>query len=389
MSRQIETSNKVCQTQCWSGVTHWLKHSLLFGILTVSGLALIGPSHAQVQAPTHVLVNWPGALAYSKFDQTGPVLRLPAGQQVELLERTGTWWKIRHGDKEGWVNRFFLEPTTEAEKIPEIPEPPAAPLASEAPVVSEQAVNPDAVDSANADASSPLPIQAESAPDSEAVTSDFQKSMFDLNAVWKSRLEARANTSDSTGRFTAQLMKNSKMAWAPQVIASSRLVIGKDNFKLWVKTSKDGYVYVWSEAEDGELTLVFPNQRDADNQVSSGQLLYLPRKNWPIKSTGPAGQARLFVMVSELPRALPPPASLMEEVSTAVPPPTMPSVVGHELLKRHPFWMSTRNTLAANPALSYFLNPDFDGENCNPKKPQCSNTYGVKSVKLMKVEPEP
>lgn len=289
---------------------------------------------AQNQAPSLALVNWPGALAYPRTKENLPVMPLQAGQQVELLERADPWWKIRLGDKEGWIHRFLIEPLA---------------------------------------------------------ASESQQPMLDLDAVWKPRLDARAALSNSTERFTAQLMKNSKTAWAPQVIAPARLVIGKDNFKLWVKTPKAGYVYVWSETEDGELTLVFPNQRDADNQVLAGQVLYLPRNNWPIKSTGPAGLARLFVMVSELPRALPPPESLMQEIADATLPflPSVSNGVDENVLKRHPFWMSTRTTLNANPALSYFLNPDFSGENCNPKKPQCSNTYGVKSVKLMKVEPEP
>lgn len=317
------------------------KLNLLFGLL--AALCWLSPSaslaqssiqsqeEAQPQAPALALVNWPGVLAYSRTKENLPVMSLQAGQQLELLERGDPWWKIRLGDKEGWVNRFLIEPLA---------------------------------------------------------ASESQQTILDLDAVWKPRLDARAALSNSAERFTAQLMKNSKTAWAPQVIAPARLVIGKDNFKLWVKTPKPGYVYVWSEAEDGELTLVFPNQRDADNQVLAGQVLYLPRKNWPIKSTGPAGLARLFVMVSELPRALPPPESLMQEITDAA----LPSVLNggvEDLLKRHPFWMSTRVTTEANPALSYFLNPDLSGENCNPKKPQCSNTYGVKSVKLMKVEPEP
>ncbi|MDH4395260.1 MAG: DUF4384 domain-containing protein [Limnobacter sp.] len=336
------------------------------------------PANVSVIAPIHGLVNWPGAVVYPKLNEGKPLMTLAAGERVELLEQSNLWWKIRHGDQVGWINRLLLEPSTAEETRPDFPKPEGVPRVSQGaqPILNlpEQP-----------------PAKPLSTPEPEPLArSAFQTSMLELDAAWKAKFQKRGlDAKQPDEQFTAQLMKNSKLAWAPQVIAPSRLVIGKDYFKLWLKSSKAGFVYVWSEAEDGELTLVFPNQRDMDHRVTAGEILYLPRKNWQIKSTGPAGQSRLMVMVSEVPRALPPPAPLMDEISASLAPDYLPSLVGHEVLKRHPFWMSTQTALGDNPALLHFLNPDLSKEDCNPKKPQCSNNYGVKSIKLMKVEPVP
>jgi hypothetical protein len=350
MNSQIAQSGCVCK----SGLAAHLLCAVLLGAMLLCAAAERAQAQTEIQseiqsqiqadvnAPVIGLVNWPGTVVYPKLNEGMPLMTISAGEKVELLERSNLWWKVLYGGQVGWINRLFIEEDV-------IEDPPA-----------------------------------------QIPRSVFQMSMLALDNVWKSKFQKRAlDTAQPEEPFTAQLIKNSKMPWAPQVIAPSRLRIGRDYFKLWLKAAKAGYVYVWSEAEDGELTLVFPNQRDVDNRVSAGEVLYLPRNNWPIKSTGPAGKARLLVMVSEVPRALPPPESLMEEVSLTLASPSMPSLLGHEILKRHPFWMSTKTSLGNNAALLHFLNPDLSKVDCNPKKPQCSNNYGVKSVKLMKVEPIP
>lgn len=372
------------------------------------GSALAQPeSQVDAQTPSLGLVHWPGAVVYPKLNEGKPLSYVDAGGQVELLERTNQWWKVRVGGKVGWINRLFLslpygvpygvpDKASQADamgvNLLKPTQTQSIPSNLPASVVPEV---PDVIDSSNqGDPSTPFlpappalaaPPEALITPQPEPVSrSDFQIAMLALEAAWKFKFQLRGLDAHQTAEsFTSQLLKNSKLAWTPQVIAPSRLMVGKDYFKLWLKSPKAGYVYVWSEAEDGELTLIFPNQRDADNRVLTGEVLYLPRKNWPIKSTGPAGQARILVMVSEVPRALPPPESLMDEISV------VGNAVGHEVLKRHPFWMSNKVSLDDNPGLVHFLNPELSQEDCNPKKPQCSNTYGVKSIKLMKVEPEP
>lgn len=91
------------------------------------------------------------------------------------------------------------------------------------------------------------------------------------------------------------------------------LKIGQDRFEFSVKSAKDGYLYVALAGSDNKsLQLLFPNALDTDNRIRAGRPLLLPRAQWQIKASGPAGTDSLLVLVADGPRDLEPLASAKE-----------------------------------------------------------------------------
>lgn len=86
-------------------------------------------------------------------------------------------------------------------------------------------------------------------------------------------------------------------------LGSGSLRIGRDTLDLSVLSDRSGYVYVALAGSDNQsLTLLFPNELDAQNRIEKDQQLLLPRPHWPVKAAGPAGTDTLLVMVTDAPR---------------------------------------------------------------------------------------
>lgn len=86
-------------------------------------------------------------------------------------------------------------------------------------------------------------------------------------------------------------------------LGQARLRIGQDALDLSLVSDRGGYVYVALAGSDNQsLTLLFPNELDAQNRIEPGQQLLLPRPQWPVKAAGPAGTNTLLVMVTDAPR---------------------------------------------------------------------------------------
>lgn len=91
---------------------------------------------------------------------------------------------------------------------------------------------------------------------------------------------------------------------------STLLKIGQDTLDVSVTSSHDGYIYVVLLGSDkSSFYLLFPNDRDRENQIKAGETVKLPRPNWRIRAQGPAGLDRMLVVVSEAERELAPPGA--------------------------------------------------------------------------------
>ena len=88
-------------------------------------------------------------------------------------------------------------------------------------------------------------------------------------------------------------------------LAKSTLKIGQDGLDMSVQSDRAGYLYVAMIGSDNTSTyLLFPNDLDQNNKIEAGQKLALPRPNWRVKASGPAGTDNLLVMVADGPRDL-------------------------------------------------------------------------------------
>lgn len=88
-------------------------------------------------------------------------------------------------------------------------------------------------------------------------------------------------------------------------LASSSLRIGKDDLRLSVRSSHDGYVYFVMLGSDAKsFYVLFPNGLDRDHRIKAGQTLSLPRPSWQLRAAGPAGTDQLLVLVTQTPRAV-------------------------------------------------------------------------------------
>lgn len=112
---------------------------------------------AWAERPVLAIVHWPGVGLYERIDSTEPLVRLEPGAQVEFIERSHLWWKVRHGQQVGWANRLFLE------KLPEAPPQPVKPPA-------QAATNPGSVEKpASAPVAAPV-VQPSAQPNAATVS---------------------------------------------------------------------------------------------------------------------------------------------------------------------------------------------------------------------------
>lgn len=83
------------------------------------------------------------------------------------------------------------------------------------------------------------------------------------------------------------------------------LRIGRDRLNLTIKSGFDGHVYIVLLGTDRKsFSLLFPNGLDRDNRIKADVAMVLPRPDWTVTASGPAGTDELLVMVSETPRDL-------------------------------------------------------------------------------------
>ena len=88
-------------------------------------------------------------------------------------------------------------------------------------------------------------------------------------------------------------------------LAKTQLKIAQDTLEMSVQSDKAGYVYVALAGSDNKsVYMLFPNDLDQSNKIEAGQTLQLPRANWRVKASGPAGSNNLLVFVADGPRDL-------------------------------------------------------------------------------------
>jgi hypothetical protein len=88
---------------------------------------------------------------------------------------------------------------------------------------------------------------------------------------------------------------------------AERLQIKKDVLEFTVQSDRPGYVYVAIAASDNQsLQVLFPNDLDQNNAIAPGKPLVLPRPNWRVRASGPAGSDQLLVLVTDAKRDLSP-----------------------------------------------------------------------------------
>ena len=83
----------------------------------------------------------------------------------------------------------------------------------------------------------------------------------------------------------------------------------KDALSLTLKSSQEGYVYLFNRGSDGSLLQIYPNKRSGLLRIRKDTPIELPRQtDDELKITGPTGTNDMLFMVSKLPRELPTPA---------------------------------------------------------------------------------
>lgn len=89
------------------------------------------------------------------------------------------------------------------------------------------------------------------------------------------------------------------------LLKQDHLGIGKDSLSFGLRSSHDGYVYIFMAGSDGQtFDLLFPNKLDRENRILSGQTLQFPRKTWEVIAQGPVGQDHILAIVADAPRDL-------------------------------------------------------------------------------------
>jgi serine/threonine protein kinase len=85
----------------------------------------------------------------------------------------------------------------------------------------------------------------------------------------------------------------------------STVTIGKDLLRFRVKSSESGFLYIFfGGTEKTHFQLLFPNQLDGKNRIEAGREVVLPRKEWEIVASGPAGTNHIVAVVSRRERDL-------------------------------------------------------------------------------------
>ena len=86
-------------------------------------------------------------------------------------------------------------------------------------------------------------------------------------------------------------------------LARASLRIGQDELDLSLRSSRGGFVYLLLlGSDDRSVYLLFPNRIDQANRIEPDTSMRLPRSDWRIASSGPAGRNRLLAVVTDSPR---------------------------------------------------------------------------------------
>jgi len=82
-------------------------------------------------------------------------------------------------------------------------------------------------------------------------------------------------------------------AWAVSLkLDQEQVPTGRDDAAMSVINARAGYLLLIQAGTDGKsLELIFPNELDHDNVIGLGETR-LPRPQWRLKASGPAGTAR-------------------------------------------------------------------------------------------------
>lgn len=77
------------------------------------------------------------------------------------------------------------------------------------------------------------------------------------------------------------------------------LKIGAD-LMLSIHSQRAGYVYVFYQgSQPNSFYMLFPNQLEANNQISADGVIHLPGPDWSVTALGPKGTDHLLVMVTQ------------------------------------------------------------------------------------------
>lgn len=88
-------------------------------------------------------------------------------------------------------------------------------------------------------------------------------------------------------------------------LSKDTLRIGKDALELTVESSHAGHLYLVMLGSDRQsFYLLYPNGLDRDNRIEAGKPRTLPRPDWRLQASGPAGVDHLLVMVAASPRQI-------------------------------------------------------------------------------------
>ena len=113
---------------------------------------------------------------------------------------------------------------------------------------------------------------------------------------------ANAATFDVGAEFDRVLAAQTP-GWGLEVkVDRDRLRIGKDQLRFSLRSLQEGYVYVFSWGNDGQLQQLYPNGLAPPPRVAKSGTLRLPQGSLEFNVDGPPGKTRLLVMVSRWPR---------------------------------------------------------------------------------------
>ena len=152
-------------------------------------------------------------------------------------------------------------------------------------------------------------------------------------------------------------------------VAQSQVAIGRDKLSFTVQSARAGYLYVLMVGTDRRnFWLLFPNQLDADNQVSSNGQLSLPRKTWELSVGGPPGTDHFVAVVSKNQRDF-----------------TASGLSRADVFGEFPLEVAARVAQAASAAVSPFIGVP----RCAATASECSADYGAAVFSIEEVELKP
>lgn len=116
-------------------------------------------------------------------------------------------------------------------------------------------------------------------------------------AVWQGKSDEKNLPREVLSSLYAQRASN----WEVTLDTPRQLVIGKDEARITLHSSRPGNLYLIQAGTDGKtLELIFPNKLDNDNAIPAGETR-LPRASWRFAAAGPAGTGELLAVVTPAP----------------------------------------------------------------------------------------